>query len=64
LEVINQWPDLAIVTSVGIFDNFQRMVISNHKEVKEVIILEGGLLLMASDVLAWLGLEATGFGLA
>ena len=33
---------MAIVTSVGTFDNFQRMSISNHREVREVIIFEGG----------------------
>jgi hypothetical protein len=40
--VSNQQPNLAVVTSVGIFDNFQRMSISNHREVREVIIFEGG----------------------
>jgi hypothetical protein len=38
----NQWPDLAIVTSVGIFDRFQRMSKSNHREMREVIIFENG----------------------
>jgi len=33
---------LAIVTSVGIFDNLERMSISNHREVREVIIFERG----------------------
>ena len=42
LGVSNQQPDLAIVTSVGIFDNFQRMSISNHREVMEVIMFGGG----------------------
>jgi hypothetical protein len=40
--VSNQQLDLVIATSVGTFDNFQRMSISNHREVKEVIIFEGG----------------------
>jgi hypothetical protein len=31
-----------MVTSVGIFDNFQRMSMSNHREVGEVIIFEDG----------------------
>jgi hypothetical protein len=34
----NQQPDLAMVTSVGIFDSFQRMSMSNHREMREVII--------------------------
>jgi hypothetical protein len=40
--VSNQQADLAMVTSVGIFDIFQRMSISNHREVKEVLIFEDG----------------------
>jgi hypothetical protein len=40
--VSNQQPDLTIVISVGIFDNFQRMSMSNHREVREVIIFEEG----------------------
>jgi hypothetical protein len=38
----NQQPDLIIVISVGIFDDFQRMSMSNHREVREVIIFEEG----------------------
>ena len=38
----NQQLDLAIVISVGIFDNFQRMSMSNDRDLKEVIIFEGG----------------------
>jgi hypothetical protein len=40
--VSNQQPDLTIVISVGIFDNFQRMSMGNHREVREVIIFEEG----------------------
>jgi hypothetical protein len=40
--VSNQQPNLDIVISVRIFDNFQRMSMSNHMEVREVIIFEGG----------------------
>jgi hypothetical protein len=40
--VSNQQPDLAMVTSVGIFHNFQRMSMSNHREVREVVIFEDG----------------------
>ena len=42
MSVSNQQPDLAIVISVAIFDNFQRMYIRNHREVREVILFEGG----------------------
>jgi hypothetical protein len=31
-----------MVTSLGIFDNFRRMSMSNHMEVREVIIFEDG----------------------
>jgi hypothetical protein len=31
-----------MVTSVGIFDNFQRMSMSNHREVRGVVIFEDG----------------------
>jgi hypothetical protein len=40
--VSNHQPDLDIVISVRIFDNFKRMSMSNHMEVREVIIFEGG----------------------
>jgi hypothetical protein len=40
--VSNHQPDLDIVISVRIFDNFKRMSTSNHMEVREVIIFEGG----------------------
>ena len=40
MGVSNQQPDLTIVISVGIFDNFQRMSMSNHGEV--IIFEEGG----------------------
>jgi hypothetical protein len=42
MGVSNHQPDLDIVISVRIFDNFKRMSMSNHMEVREVIIFEGG----------------------
>jgi len=39
---VGQQPDLAIIISVAIFDNVPRMSIRNHREVREVIIFEGG----------------------
>jgi hypothetical protein len=40
--VSNQQPDLTIIISVGIFDNLQRMSMSNHGEMRGVIIFEEG----------------------
>jgi hypothetical protein len=40
--VSNHQPDWDIVISVRIFNNFQRMSMSNCMEVREVIIFEGG----------------------
>jgi hypothetical protein len=42
VSVSHQQPGLDIVISVRIFDNFQRMSMSNHTEVRVVIIFEGG----------------------